>query len=86
MTVRELCERMDSAELSEWMAFTRYFFALPNPWLETGLIASSLAAPYCQPGEVPKPGDFVPLERPPQAPEQDREALLKLRKNLGIED
>lgn len=82
MTVRELSERMDSQELTEWAAFTRYFRALPDEWEQTGLVVSSLLAPYSK-DKVPKPSDFIPLERPPNHQDQDMAALLKLREALG---
>ena len=88
MTVGELCERMDSRELSEWMAYTRYFVALPDPWLQTGLLASIATAPHTDPkkGKPPTASDFVPTMTPPQHEEQDRAAILKLRAELGIVD
>jgi hypothetical protein len=48
MTVRELSRRMDSQELSEWVAFTRYYHALPDPWQQTGLLTSAVLAPYSE--------------------------------------
>jgi len=88
MTVRELCERMDSRELSEWMAYTRYFVALPDPWLQTGLLASIATAPYTDPrrGKPPTAGDYVPIAKAPQHEEQDRAAIERLRAELGIVD
>ena len=83
MTVRELCLRMDSQELTEWIAYTRYYSALPDPWEQTGLIVSSLLAPYAKEGQVPKTQDFVPTLTPPQHESQDRDALLKLKAALG---
>jgi hypothetical protein len=83
MTVRELCLRMDSQELTEWIAYTRYYSALPDPWEQTGLIVSSLLAPYAREGQVPKTSDFVPTLKPPQHESQDRAALLKLKAELG---
>ena len=85
MTVGELCQRMDSRELTEWIAYTRYFFALPDPWRQTGLVVSSLLAPYARDGKVPTASDFVPTLKPPQHEEQDRAALLELRKSFGVE-
>lgn len=82
MTVRELCTRMDSQELTEWMAMARYYRALPDEWQQTGLIVSSLLAPYAK-DRVPTPADFVPLETPPRHPQQDLEALIELRRQLG---
>jgi hypothetical protein len=87
MTVRELCERMDSRELSEWMAYTRYFVPIENPWLQTGIVASYMAAPYTEEGKPPRTAEsFVPKLRAPQHEAQDRAAILKLRAELGIVD
>lgn len=84
MTVGELERRMDSRELSEWVAYTRYFEALPDAWQETGLVVSALLAPYSKKGSPPKPSDFVPIETPPQHPEQISSQLAELQKRLGI--
>ena len=87
MTVRELCERMDSRELSEWKAYTTYFVPIENPWLQTGLLASIASAPYTPEGKKPQTaGDFVPTLTAPQHEAQDRAAILKLRAELGIVD
>jgi hypothetical protein len=83
MTVRELCTRMDSRELSEWIAYTRYFSALPDSWEQTGLIVASLMAPYATQGDPPNPKDYVPTSRPPQHPEQQMLALMQLQKELN---
>lgn len=83
MTARELCVRMDSRELTEWMAMARYFRALPNEWEQTGLIVSSILAPYSK-DKVPKPSDFMPLDRPPNHEEQDMAALMELRRAFGL--
>jgi hypothetical protein len=83
MTVRELSHRMDSAELTEWIAYTTYYEALPDPWRETGLITSAILAPHSPKGKVPKAEDFVPLEKSPQHDTQVFDVLLQLRKALG---
>ena len=82
MTVAELCSRMDSQELSEWMAVHRYFMPLPDPWHQTGVLASAALAPYSGKGKTPKPADFVPLQQPPRHPLQDEEALLEFSRQL----
>lgn len=85
MPVRELAQRMDSAEFSEWIAYARYFEALPDSWRETGMLMTALVAPHIGRNRTPpKPDDFVPLEKPPQHESQDMEALLKLRAALGL--
>jgi hypothetical protein len=78
MTVRELSERMDSRELSEWIAYTRYFQALPDEWRQAGLIASAVLAPHSSKGKAPRISDFVPIDTPPQHPEQTRAEIQKL--------
>jgi hypothetical protein len=87
MTVRELGTRMDSAEFSEWIAYNRYYSALPDSWRETALIVTALIAPHIGKNQKrPKPEDFNPIERPPQHESQDMAALLALRKALGLND
>jgi hypothetical protein len=82
MTVGELCHRMSSRELSEWMAIHRYFMPLTDSWHQTGVMASAMLAPYSGKGKPPKPADFVPLETPPQHPIQTQETLEELRRQL----
>jgi hypothetical protein len=78
MTVGELSMRMDSRELTEWIAYTRYYEAIPDSWAETGLIASAVLAPYAQKGKAPQASDFNPIEKPPQHPDQMKAELQKL--------
>lgn len=85
MTVSELSRRMDSRELSEWMAYTRYYEAIPNSWAETGLLVSALLAPHTAKGKLPKPSDFIPIESPPQHETQARDLMMDLMKQLGAE-
>jgi hypothetical protein len=82
MTVGELEERMDSRELSEWLAFARYFQPLDNSWAQAGVIASATLAPYSKRGTCPKPSDFVPLEKPPQHKTQMLDVLMQMKKDL----
>lgn len=86
MTVAELERRMSSQELGEWIAYTRYFQAIPDPWAETGLVVSAILSPYCEKGTAPKASDFNPIDTPPQHNDQAREVLLDLRKQLGFDD
>lgn len=83
MTVGELSARMTSQELTEWIAYTRYFEALPDSWAETGLLTSAILAPYAPKGKAPKADDFVPIEKPPQHPDQMASELKKLLGALG---
>lgn len=83
MTVGELCERMTSAELSEWVALDMYIQPLPNPWRQTGVLASAAVAPYVKKGREPKPEDFMPLSRLPQTAEDMAAELAKLKRLAG---
>lgn len=82
MTVGELEQRMDSRELSEWLAFARYFQPLDNSWAQAGVIASATLAPYSRRGHCPKPADFIPLEPAPQHRSQMLEVLAQMKKDL----
>ena len=83
MTVAELSVRMDSRELAEWMAYTRYYQALPDPWRQTGLEVSAMLAPYSPRGKAPSAEDFNPIEKAPQHNDQVMEQLRMLAQSLG---
>lgn len=85
MTVRELMQRMDSAELTEWRAYTKYFEAIPDHWAETGLIVSAVLAPHAPRGKAPTAADFNPIEKPPQHQAQAVDVLMDLKRQLGLE-
>jgi hypothetical protein len=83
MTVKQLMRDMDSRELSEWMAYHRFYSPLPDTWRETGLLASAALAPYCPRGKTPKAEDFVPIEKAPQHDLQLLEQLEGLKQAMG---
>lgn len=83
MTVGEIERRMTAAEFSEWIAYTRYFEAIPDSWAETGLLASAILAPYSAKGKAPLASDFIPIEKPPQHPDQILDQLKQLQQLLG---
>jgi hypothetical protein len=83
MTVKELSARMDSQELAEWMAYTRYFQALPDPWRQTGLEVSAMLAPYSAKGKAPQASDFNPIEKPPQHEQQMVDQIKQLQHLFG---
>lgn len=82
MTVGELEQRMDSRELSEWLAYARYFQPLDNSWAQTGMLASVALAPYSKRGHAPRPADFIPLEKPPQHKTQIVSVLEQMKRDL----
>lgn len=81
-TVAEI-EKMSAREFAEWLAFTRYFEALPDSWRETGLLASAMLAPHCERGKAPKADDFIPIEKPPQHQQQMLEQIKQLKQIFG---
>ena len=83
MTVKRLCQEMDSREFAEWVAIHRHYHPLPDPWREAGLVASASLAPYCPRGRTPKAEDFVPVAKAPQHEQQIQEALAQLAKDLA---
>jgi hypothetical protein len=83
MTVKRLCQEMDSREFAEWIAIHRHFHPLPDTWRQTGLVASAALAPYCPRGSTPKAEDFVPIVKAPQHELQIQEALEQLARDLA---
>jgi len=61
MTVRELLDRMDSAELTEWMAYA-LLEPLPDPWQQSGILCALLANLWSSKGRF-RPEDFIPRPR-----------------------
>lgn len=62
MTVGELDRRMDSAEFSEWIAFTQ-IEPLPDPHLSAALICQTVSASN---GGKTKLEDFLPYQAEPE--------------------
>lgn len=83
MPVGELEDRMTSAELAEWMALDMYHQPIPDPWRQTGVLASASLAPHCGRGKTPRPDDFMPKARLPQSPEDMAAELRKLQTLTG---
>lgn len=79
MTVRELGERMDSAELSEWMAYQR-IEPLPDPFWIGGVIASTMANIHTE--KKFKPEDFMPKRTAP--PQSAAEGIARARAYIAL--
>ena len=78
MTVRELLARIDSRELSEWMAYYELnpFGSVRND-LQAGIVASTIA--NVNRGKNDKsftPSDFMPYMDKPQQSEGDMQAVM----------
>lgn len=82
MTVGQLEREMDSRELSEWLAFARYYQPLDNSWAQAGLMASASLAPHTRRGHTPSPNDFIPIEKPPQHRTQILSVLEQMKQDL----
>jgi len=79
MTVKELLERIDSHELTEWMAFSNLepFGSKREDW-RAGMIAAQVVNVQLRKGQrLRKPDDFFPEVKPP-APEQTAEEQKRL--------
>lgn len=63
MPLRELWERMDSAEVSLWMAKDR-IDPPPDPWLMTGILGSLIANAFGGGRRKWTPEDFIPRPSP----------------------
>lgn len=91
MTVRELLARVDSRELSEWMAYYRL-----EPWgtqvedLRTGIVSATVANANRDPKKQRKPyspKDFMPQWDKPgeQSPEEQLEIIKMWHALMGGE-
>ena len=78
MTVRELLARIDSKELSEWMAYYEVNpFGSVRDDLQAGIVASTIA--NVNRGKNDKsftPSDFMPYMDKPQQSEGDMQAVM----------
>jgi len=84
MTVGELCQRMDSRELTEWIAWHTYYEPFGDSWRQTGLMVAAMLAPYTRRGDTPDPEDFVPVRKDrPQHQSQIDAVLEQMRRDLG---
>lgn len=82
MTVSELLDRMDSEEFSEWISLDRYFERIGDQWMQTGIIASAVLAPYSK--STPDPKRLIGLDdHVPRHRTQDLDALRRLKADLG---
>jgi hypothetical protein len=83
MTVGELCRRMDSRELSEWIAYDRYYEPIGDQWLQTGVVTSAVIATVAG-RKAPKPQDIVPIDkRAPMHPSQIEAELRRMHEDMN---
>lgn len=86
MTVRELLTRMDSKEISEWMAYYRLEpFGEERADLRSGIIASILANVHRKKGAAAfGPEDFMYRAEQPEAKPTAGELMKKAASALGL--
>lgn len=77
-------EHLSSREISEWIAYDR-INPLPDPWLQTGVIAATQANCHRSKGKPYKPGDFTPQPRT-EAPQADVIMTRMLSAGLNVTD
>ena len=81
-TVAEI-DQMDSREFSGWIAYSRWFSPLADSWMQTGMLASAVLAPYCPRGRTPDAHDFIPIEdKAPKHPTQIRAVIEQMKRDL----
>lgn len=85
MTVRELGERMDSEELSEWMAYHHYYEQIPDINRSLAILTTAVVAGYARKGNVPDPKKFMGMGVAPTHAIQDEETLRMMVEQLGLE-
>lgn len=85
MTVRELSERMDSEELSEWMAYHYYYEQIPDLNRSIAILTTAVVAGYARRGNVPDPKKFMGMGVAPTHPIQDEEVIIQMAQELGLE-
>lgn len=76
-TVRQICEEMDSRELTEWIIYDRYFEPLGNQWRQSALMAAASVAPYCK-GRPPTVEELMPID--PHAPQHHTQITATLKR------
>lgn len=75
-TVRQLLAEMDSAELSEWLAFNSEY-NLPDGFFVAA--TTSMAVARSIGGSKVEAGDFAPIFRVPAREQTAEEAIARLR-------
>lgn len=86
MTVRELGQRMDSDELSEWMAYHYYYEQIPDLNRSLAILTTAVVAGYARKGNVPDPKKFMGMGVAPTHSIQDEEVIRMMAEQLGLEE
>ena len=73
----EYVEQLPLTTYRELLAFDRYFEPIGRAWEQTGTLAALTIAPHVR-GKAPKPGDFIPVRKPPMTAAEIAAELSKL--------
>lgn len=85
MTVGELERRLDSNELTEWIAYDRFYEPIGEEWLQTCLLTSAVLSTVAG-KKAPKPAELMPVEKPPMHKTQIEDELRKMFADLNAND
>lgn len=72
----------------EFMAWAEYdaIEPLPSPWLQTGVVAATVANAFRGKGPRAKPADFVPRRRRRKTQPQPARAMMAALSHLVVEE
>lgn len=73
---------MSGEEFGYWMAYSRFYQPLDNPWLQAGIVASASLLPYSRRGHTPQPSTFVPIDKAPQHHTQIHDTLARMKADI----
>lgn len=76
MTVREMLQKMSSAELTDWLAYWRLDpFGEERADLRAGIVAATTANVWAGKGKRAKPADFMPKFDTPRKARMSQDAM-----------
>ncbi len=59
---KRLAVEMDADELTDWLAYDQVH-GLPDPWLQTGVVAATARNVMTAKGQALRPEEFIPADR-----------------------
>lgn len=80
--VNEMLDRMDSRLLSEWMAYFD-IFPMPDPWLQTGQLASTMANLWSSRRKRFRPEEFMPERKLEGGAKPERQSVRDMMAIMG---
>lgn len=83
MTARELLGKLDSVELTEWMAFYQ-LEPFGQDWLQTAVQSAAAQAPFAKKGQPPQLDKFMPVK--PRLKEMSDADFVRMIQALAIKN